>query len=154
LPFSPIKDWILGLPKLPAGGVNLGDPDHCATQLSAVNLKRIQMTPEGGGRRDWPDYLKLNCHSDHTGHTDVYGRLAYDNLSSTLTTRCCSYSNGRFGHPTEDRAISVREAACIQTFPRHFTFTGSITSKARQIGNAVPPLLPKTIGQYFKYFLL
>jgi DNA (cytosine-5)-methyltransferase 1 len=152
-PFSPIKDWILGLPKLKAGETNRHDPDHCSTRLSLLNLKRIQMTPEGGGRKDWPDYLKLKCHKDHIGHTDVYGRLSYNKLSSTLTTKCCSYSNGRYGHPTEDRAISVREAACIQTFPRNFSFVGSLTAKARQVGNAVPPLLAKRIGQYFKSLL-
>ena len=77
---------------------------------------------------------------------DVYGRLAFDKPASGLTTRCISYSNGRFGHPVQDRAISVREAACLQTFPRSFRFLGSLNSKARQIGNAVPPLLAERIA--------
>ena len=148
-PYSTVGDWIHSLPRLNAGEINSIDPDHCATKLSDINLERIKATPEGGGRTDWPEKLKLACHKNHSGHTDVYGRLAFDKLSSTLTTKCLSYSNGRYGHPRENRAMSVREAACIQTFPRNFTFTGTITAKARQIGNAVPPLLAQRIGEVF-----
>ncbi|MEI9813051.1 MAG: DNA cytosine methyltransferase [Acidobacteriota bacterium] len=77
------------------------------------------------------------------GHTDVYGRLRWKQPASALTTRCISLSNGRFGHPTQDRAISVREAASLQTFPRTFIFHGSLNSMARQIGNAVPVMLAR-----------
>ncbi|MCI5210228.1 MAG: DNA cytosine methyltransferase [Candidatus Electrothrix sp. ATG2] len=69
--------------------------------------------------------------------------------ASGLTTRCISYSNGRFGHPEQNRAISLREAACLQTFPRNYKFTGGLQSKARQVGNAVPPLMAQRIAEHF-----
>ena len=81
------------------------------------------------------------------GFTDVYGRLKWEAPAPALTTRCISYSNGRFGHPHQDRAISVREAACLQTFPLSFVFTGSLNSQARQVGNAVPALLAQRFGE-------
>ena len=123
--------------------------NHKAAKLSERNLDRIRATPEGGGERDWPEYLKLECHKGFTGYSDVYGRMAWDSPASGLTTRCISYSNGRFGHPEQDRAISIREAACLQTFPEDFMFNGSMVSMARQIGNAVPVRLAKLIGQHF-----
>ena len=73
--------------------------------------------------------------------------MSWDQPASGLTTRCISYSNGRFGHPEQDRAISIREAACLQTFPRDFLFEGGLNSMARQIGNAVPVRLAKIMGQ-------
>ena len=149
-PYSILADWINELPALEAGATCIEDPDHTATSLSDLNLKRIQNTPEGGNRKDWPEYLKLDCHRNHEGHTDVYGRLSNNQMASTLTTRCISYSNGRYGHPTQDRALSVREAACIQTFPREFKFCGSKNSRAKQIGNAVPPLVSYNFGLMFK----
>ena len=151
-PYTTVGDWIRNLPPLKAGERDSFDPDHQAASLSEKNLLRIRNTPEGGDRRHWPDELRLPCHrsmfeaAGQEGHTDVYGRLAFDKPASGLTTRCISYSNGRFGHPVQDRAISVREAACLQTFPRSFRFLGSLNSKARQIGNAVPPLLAKRIA--------
>lgn len=146
---STVRDWIGALPPLLAGSTDPKDSDHRAMALSAINLKRIVATPEGGGREGWPEILRLDCHRKFDGHTDVYGRLAWDRPASGLTTRCISYSNGRFGHPTQDRAISVREAACLQTFPRRYKFVGTLASKARQIGNAVPPLMAKAIGRAY-----
>lgn len=146
-PYSTVSDWISGLPALQAGQVSRKDPDHRAASLSEINLKRIKATPEGGGRNSWPKNLWLECHKNHTGHSDVYGRLHRKKLASGLTTRCISLSNGRFGHPTQNRAISVREAACLQTFPREYTFRGSLAAKAKQVGNAVPPLFAKRLGE-------
>lgn len=146
-PLSTVRDWIGTLPPIVAGETHPVDPDHQAAKLSPINLARIAATREGGGRETWPKKLWLDCHKGHPGHSDVYGRLAWDKPASGLTTRCISYSNGRFGHPTQDRAISVREAACLQTFPRSYKFVGSMISKARQIGNAVPPLMAKRIGK-------
>ena len=77
----------------------------------------------------------------------MYGRLSWDKPASGLTTRCISYSNGRFGHPTQNRALSLREAACLQTFPMDYLFTGSLQSRARQIGNAVPPKMSEAIAK-------
>lgn len=80
---------------------------------------------------------------------EVYGQVGLGSARVCLTTRCISYSNGRFGHLDQNRAISIREAACLQTFPRKYRFAGSHESKARQVGNAVPPLMAKAIGKAF-----
>lgn len=152
-PLATVRDWIEGLPPLAAGESCADDPDHQCARLSTVNLKRIRFTPEGGGRESWPASLWLECHKRHSGHSDVYGRLAWDKPAAGLTTRCISYSNGRFGHPSQDRALSVREAACLQTFPADFKFCGSLISKAQQVGNAVPPLMAERFGQVFKSML-
>jgi DNA (cytosine-5)-methyltransferase 1 len=147
LPTATVRDYISDLPALHAGETDAEDSDHAAMDLSALNLRRIAATAEGGGRETWSADLQLDCHKGHAGHSDVYGRLAWDRPASAITTRCLSYSNGRFGHPEQDRALSLREAACLQTFPRSFRFAGSLLSKGRQVGNAVPPLMAKAIGQ-------
>ena len=147
--YETVRDWIAHLPPIRAGEEHPGVRNHRAAGLSVLNVKRIKATPEGGGHRDWPDGLKLNCHKDFSGYSDVYGRMAWDAPASGLTTRCVSYSNGRFGHPEQHRAISVREAACLQTFPEQFVFEGSLGSMATQIGNAVPVRLAEVIGQHF-----
>jgi DNA (cytosine-5)-methyltransferase 1 len=147
IPHSTVWDWIGDLPPILAGASHGAVPNHRAAALSPTNLQRIASTPEGGDRRDWPENLILPCHEGHEGHTDVYGRLRRDRPASTLTTRCVSLSNGRFGHPTQDRALSLREAACLQTFPRDFVFKGSFNSMAMQIGNAVPVVLARRFGE-------
>ncbi|MDR5874639.1 DNA cytosine methyltransferase [Vreelandella gomseomensis] len=145
--FSVVRDWISDLPPLSAGEKDKHDPDHHAAKLSELNLKRISITPEGRGRETWPESLQLKCHKSYKGHTDVYGRLSWEKPASGLTTRCISYSNGRFGHPVQNRGISLREAACLQTFPRDFRFVGNMASRARQIGNAVPPLMSQALAR-------
>jgi len=147
--YKTVRDWIEHLPPIEAGETHSQVPNHRAARLSALNLKRMKATPEGGSHRDWPEPLKLACHKDFSGYSDVYGRMAWDAPASGLTTRCISYSNGRFGHPKQHRAISVREAACLQTFPEDFVFEGSLGSMARQIGNAVPVRLAKVVGEHF-----
>lgn len=142
-----VGESISHLPPIAAGETHPTVPNHRAADLSPVNLRRIAVTPPGGSRTDWPQELELACHEGHSGHTDVYGRMLMDAPSAALTTRCISLSNGRFGHPSQNRAISVREAACIQTFPMDFTFRGSLTSMARQIGNAVPVAMAKVFGE-------
>lgn len=132
-------------------------PNHRAAKLSPINLRRIMAnTHDGGDRRGWDEALQPECYRrlhknglPHTGHTDVYGRLFWDRPATGLTTRCISLSNGRFGHPVENRAISVREAARLQTFPDDFVFCGSLNSMARQIGNAVPVRLAEVFGKAF-----
>ncbi len=147
--YSTVRDWIYRLPEIRAGEEHREIPNHMAARISERNLERIKATPEGGDRRDWPEYLKLDCHKKISGYTDTYGRMLWDAPASTLTTRCISYSNGRFGHPVQNRAISIREAARLQTFPDRFEFFGSVASMAKQIGNAVPVLLAKLIGKQF-----
>ena len=147
--YATVRDWIAHLPPIRAGEEHREVPNHMAANLSARNLERIEATPEGGGNRDWPEHLRLDCHKGFSGYSDVYGRMSWNAPASGLTTRCTSYSNGRFGHPEQDRAISVREAACLQTFPEDFVFHGSMKSMARQIGNAVPVRLAKLVGHRF-----
>lgn len=152
-----VRDAIADLPPV-AHGTEYPDkrryPNHRAAQLSSLNLERIRHTGTNG-RRDWPESLLPKCYSKKTngdrynGHSDCYTRLAWDEPAPGLTTRCISYSNGRFGHPEQDRAITVREAARIQGFPDWFVFTGSLNSMARQIGNAVPVQVAKAFGLHF-----
>ena len=146
--FETVWNWIGNLPRLKAGEASDDVKNHRAANLSSLNLMRIANTPPGGGRRDWPHELRLDCHDGHTGHSDVYGRLHKERPAAALTTRCISLSNGRYGHPVQDRAISVREAARLQTFSDQFEFCGSMTSMARQIGNAVPVRFAEVFGNY------
>ena len=148
-PHTTVRDWIEDLPPIAAGDEDLHVSSHRAMRLSKLNLARIRATPEGGDRRDWPRRLWPDCHQGgFQGHTDVYGRLRWDKTAPALTTKCISYSNGRFGHPDQDRALSAREAARLQTFPTEFRFTGSLASQARQIGNAVPVALARRFGHH------
>ncbi|MGV2140120.1 DNA cytosine methyltransferase [Agrobacterium sp. 16-2014-1-2a] len=145
-PHATVWDWIGDLPSIRAGEEDYAVPNHRAAKLSELNQTRIRNTPVNGGRRDWPSDLNLRCHEGHSGHTDVYGRMSKDRPAAALSTRCISLSNGRYGHPTQDRAISVREAARLQTFPDSFQFSGSMNSMAKQIGNAVPVKLAEAMG--------
>jgi DNA (cytosine-5)-methyltransferase 1 len=142
-----VWDFIGDLPPIKAGERHDTIPNHGAMRLSEKNLRRIACTPEGKGRECWPDELNLDCHAGHKGHTDVYGRLRKDRPAAAMTTKCISLSNGRFGHPTQNRALSVREAARLQTFDEDFIFSGGLTSAAKQIGNAVPVSLAEQIGK-------
>ncbi len=147
-PFNTVRDAIGHFVPIAAGEVFHGDRFHRSANLSPTNLARIMSTPEGGDRRNWPEHLINECHKNYTGHTDTYGRMRWDALSPTLTTKCIGYSNGRFGHPdiNQNRAISIREAASLQTFPEDFQFFGSMQTMARQIGNAVPCELARQFG--------
>lgn len=121
------------------------DTQHSAALLSQLNQRRIQAIQKpGGSRKDWPPELELECYKGHDGHTDVYGRMDWEKPSPTLTTRFVSLSNGRFGHPEENRAITPREGALLQTFPPDYKFFDqSRDMNVIHIGNAVPPLLAK-----------
>jgi DNA (cytosine-5)-methyltransferase 1 len=129
--------------RLEAGQSCKTDPLHSAAGLSQINLERIRAIQlPGGSRTDWPEGLWLACYHNHDGHTDVYGRMDWDRPSPTLTTRFVSLSNGRFGHPEENRAITPREGALLQTFPHHYRFFDpSRDMNVIHIGNAVPPRL-------------
>lgn len=149
-PYRTVEDAIRNYPPICAGQEYEGIPNHKAMVLSDLNLARIRATAHNGGSRtDWPEELVLNCHkTKKSGHTDVYGRMAWNCAAPTLTSKCCSLSNGRFGHPDQDRAISFREAAALQSFPDSYVFYGKTNSViARQIGNAVPVLLAEAIGK-------
>ncbi len=125
---------------------------HTAAKLADINLKRIKATPKDGGTRlSWKDNpeLQLTCYiKKDTTFQDVYGRMFWDHPAPTLTTKFYSISNGRYGHPEENRGISLREGAILQTFPRRYKFISKHpTTIARMIGNAVPPELAKRIGK-------
>ena len=144
-----------GFASIAAGHRDSSEFLHSAAALSPNNLKRIEATPESGGsRKAWRDNRQLQIEA-YKGRdrmfTDVYGRMYWDKPAPTITTRFNSFSNGRFGHPAENRAISLREGATLQTFPKEFKFSGSTQSSiARQIGNAVPPELARRIGVSLK----
>jgi DNA (cytosine-5)-methyltransferase 1 len=147
-PFTTVRDFIEDYPTLEAGSICGADPVHSTAGMNCLNLERIRNTPEGGDRRNWPVHLINECHKNYSGHTDTYGRMFWNKPAPTLTTKCNSYSNGRFGHPdvTQDRAISIREASRLQTFPADYQFAGSIGFMARQVGNAVPCELARKFG--------
>lgn len=149
-----VRSVIGGLPTLQAGEMNSSDRLHRASALSNINLKRIRASVPGGTWRDWPEELRASCHLRDTGATypSVYGRMKWDEPSPTITTQCFGYGNGRFGHPEQDRAISLREAAMLQGFPRKYNFLPddepvSFARLGRLIGNAVPVTLGKVIGE-------
>lgn len=155
------------LAKIQAGEQDNSDKLHRCRNLSDLNLKRIKFTPKNGGSRsDWPEHenLGLECHKkNNVSFGDVYGRMNFENYAPTITCGCLSYTKGRFGHPTEDRAISLREAALIQTFPLWYKFTGKIDGNAyegsteniaTQIGNAVPVKLAETFISRITFELL
>jgi DNA (cytosine-5)-methyltransferase 1 len=149
-PYRTVRQAIDHFPELETGKYCSEIPNHVAALLTPLNIERLIHTPHSGGdRRSWPSYLRLNCHSgNYNGHTDVYGRMAWDTPAPTLTGRCNSISNGRYGHPTQNRAISLREAASIQTFPDGYVFYGSNKHIALQIGNAVPVRLAEELGKH------
>jgi len=149
-----VRDTIGDLPKIPAGGVDAKDRLHRASKLSEVNLERMRASLPGGTWRDWPDGLRATCHERATGATypSVYGRMEWDGPAPTITTQCFGYGNGRFGHPEQDRAISLREAAMLQGFPKGYSFIPedepvSFARLGRLIGNAVPVTLAEAIGR-------
>ncbi len=149
-PFSTVRQAIGYFPRISAGQQHESVSNHVASRVSEINLRRLAATPaDGGDRRSWPEDVWLSCHKgDHIGHTDVYGRMFWDKPSPAITGKCVSISNGRYGHPEQDRAISVREAAALQTFPDGYEFFGHKTNIARQIGNAVPVRLGEKLGKH------
>ena len=145
-----VRDAIAHYPPIDAGERHWSVPNHVAAALYPRNLERIRATPpDGGDRRDWGSGLQLKCHrgARRRSFSDVYGRMWWDRQSPTLTARCNSLSNGRFGHPEQHRAISLREAAALQSFPDDYRFFGPNTHIARQIGNAVPVRLGEYVGR-------
>jgi len=149
-PLKTVRQTISRFPPIKEGQSHNDMPNHTAASLTPINLKRLKSTPhDGGDRRSWSVPLWLRCHKgQYYGHTDVYGRMKWDEPSPTLTGRCNSLSNGRYGHPEQDRAISLREAAALQTFPDNYEFFGSNTHIAHQIGNAIPVKLARELGKH------
>ncbi len=128
--------------------------NHACAKLGKANLDRLKYIPQGGSWRDIPHEMlpKGLQRARRSDHTKRYGRLHPDALCSTILTKCDPHW-GSFFHPTQDRAISVREAARIQSFPDRYIFTGNLTQQFEQVGNAVPPLMAKAIGEKIKQLI-
>lgn len=147
-----VRDVIGDLPQIDAGEIHPDDRLHRSQGLADANLKRIQASEPGGTWRDWPDELKLKSQKEGTATSvSVYGRMKWDLVGPTITTQFYNYGTGRYGHPEQNRALSLREGAMLQTFPRDFEFVPpdeelNIRPTARKIGNAVPPLLAERVG--------
>jgi DNA (cytosine-5)-methyltransferase 1 len=122
--------------------------NHAAPKLGDINLKRLQHIPQGGSWRDIPfDLLPAGMkRAKRSDHTKRYGRMSPDGLSCTILTKCDIHW-GAYIHPDQNRAITVREAARIQSFPDWFVFLGSKTDQYVQVGNAVPPLLGRKVAE-------
>jgi DNA (cytosine-5)-methyltransferase 1 len=149
-----VKQAIGRMRALSAGETAPRDKLHVSSTLSDKNLKRIKVSKPGGTWRDWPEHLVADCHRAESGKTypGVYGRMEWDKPAPTMTTQCYGFGNGRFGHPEQDRAISLREAAILQSFPRNYSFVpknGEVSCKTlgRLIGNAVPVDLGRAIAR-------
>jgi DNA (cytosine-5)-methyltransferase 1 len=144
-----VREAIERFPDLAAGEESAAVANHRAAMLTAPNLERMIHTPHDGGvRADWPKHLVLKCHrGDYKGHSDVYGRMRWDDPAPALTCRCFSISNGRYGHPEQNRAISLREAASLQSFRDDYVFHGNSQAEiGAQIGNAVPVRMAEALG--------
>ena len=151
--YKTVRKAIGKLPPLKAGEQHKKDRLHLSAGLTPLNMKRLKNSKPGGTWHDWPDELRADCHrkSSGKGYVSVYSRMSWDEPSPTITTQSYGFGNGRFGHPEQNRAISLREAAILQTFPTGYKFVPpdekvQLVSVGKMIGNAVPVTLGKVIG--------
>ncbi|UCH71440.1 MAG: DNA cytosine methyltransferase [Thermoplasmatales archaeon] len=150
LPYLTVRDTIKKYPRLRAGQKSKKIPNHESRDLSPKNKTRMKyIKKDGGSRTDLPERLQLKCHKKHNGHSDVYGRMKWDDVSPTLTCKCISITNGRFGHPTQTRGISVREAAALQTFKDDYVLYTFPSVAMEWIGNSVPVKFAEILGNCF-----
>lgn len=152
--YPTVREAISHLNPIVEGEIDSSDFLHRSRKLSDLNMKRIKSSVPGGTWSDWDEELLPNCYRKKSGasYKSVYGRLEWDKPSSTITTQFVGYGNGRFGHPLQDRALSLREGAILQTFPEDYQFVEksedvSFVKLAMQIGNAVPVKLGEVIGK-------
>ena len=151
---STVRTAIEDLRPLNSGEADPNDELHFARHHRSMALERLKYIPRDGGSRDsLPNRLQLECHKGHKGHPDVYGRMTWDAVAPTLTTGCTDLTRGRFGHPRDDRAVTLREAARLQTFPDNYRFLGNSKEIATQIGNAVPIRLIEKLAPTLKSLL-
>lgn len=145
-----VRETIGYLPPAPFKGDHPTFRHHRADKLTEINLKRIRAIKQGQSRVDLPSDLLAECHrldANVIGHRNVYGRMLWDDVAPTITARFDSFTRGKFGHPEQDRSISLLEGALLQTFPESYRFSGNKVDVARQIGNAVPPKFGTEIGK-------
>lgn len=152
-----LRSVIGGMRRLAAGAVDAHDRFHRTQGLSDLNLRRLKKNRPGGTWRDWPSQLRVACHETKRGKefASVYGRLRWDEVGPTITTQFFKVGCGRFGHPTQHRALSLREGAMLQTFPTRFQFAPpgekiALDRIGRLIGNAVPVRLGEVIALSIK----
>lgn len=152
--YRTVHQTIGKLERIEAGEISKHDQLHRAMNLKEINMKRLIASKPGGTWKDWDDSLVAECHKAQSGKTysSVYGRMSWGIPSPTITTLCFGFGNGRFGHPEQNRAISLREAALLQTFPKYYRFVKpqdpvTFSKIGRMIGNAVPVKLGKVIGR-------
>ena len=152
--YKTVQDVIKSLPVIRHGGADKKDRLHVSSKLSPKNLERIKASKPDGSWLDWDKKLVAKCHKSKSRATyrSVYGRMSWKKPSPTITTQFVGFGNGRFGHPSQARAISLREGALLQTFPKGYKFIKAnepvvIKHIARMIGNAVPVDLGKVIGK-------
>jgi DNA (cytosine-5)-methyltransferase 1 len=152
-----VRDAIGHLPSLKSGQRDPEDALHVARTHQAIAIRRLGSVPKNGGSRSsLPEELQLACHAGigRWKFSDVYGRMRWDDVAPTLTTGCTDITRGRFAHPQDDRAITMREAALLQTFPRDYRFKGNISEIQTQIGNAVPAKLIEAFIPTFRAALV
>lgn len=153
LPRKTVLSAIGHLPALESGQSWPDDPLHTARRHQPITLARLKHIPrDGGSRHSLPPPLRLKCHEkqDDNSFPDVYGRMKWEDVAPTLTTGCTDVTKGRFAHPWNDRAITLREAALLQSFPEDYRFFGNNGQIARQIGNAVPVGMVRALSPYLK----
>jgi DNA (cytosine-5)-methyltransferase 1 len=158
--YSSVRSAIGPLPKIQPGEVHEDDRMHRSSGLSPLNLRRIRASVPGGTWRDWPPSLVAACHRKKKGksYPGVYGRMEWEAPSPTITTQFFGFGNGRFGHPQQDRGLSLREGAILQSFPPGYEFVEPgqgycFKTIGRLIGNAVPVRLGKAVGKTIKRHL-
>lgn len=151
-PKRTVHDAIADLAVLSSGEASEDDTLHRARSHQPIALERLRHIPtDGGSRSSLPAHLELKCHAGNAhSFSDVYGRMAWRSVAPTLTTGCTDLTRGRFAHPEQDRAITLREAARIQTFPDSYAFSGNDSQIATQVGNAVPPVMIRAFSRAFK----
>jgi DNA (cytosine-5)-methyltransferase 1 len=159
-PYVSVRDVIGELPEITSGQNDLTDRLHYASHLSNTNLNRIKASKPGGSWLDWDESLRAECHKREAGSKSpsFYGRMHWDTISPTITTQFNNFGSGRYGHPSQDRALSLREGAILQSFPANYEFipvNGDINIKqlARHIGNAVPVALGRAVARSIRNHL-
>lgn len=157
--YRTVRDTIGHMEPIEAGGISDSDPLHRASRLSDLNLRRIRASRPGGTWRDWDEELIATCHRKVSGdgYVSVYGRMEWDIPVQTITTQFYGFGNGRFGHPEQDRALSLREGALLQTFPEYYEFVEPekpcyFKALGRHIGNAVPVAPRRAITRNLKCY--
>lgn len=151
-----VREVIGSLPTLAHGESDPDDAMHRARRLSPINLERMRASVPGGTWRDWPEELLAPCHRRASGASfqAFYGRMEWDKPSPTITTQSFNFGTGRFGHPEQDRSLTLREAAMLQGFPREYAFVAdgvepAMSTVGKLIGNAVPPPFGRAVGKVF-----